>query len=270
MPLALLRDNINIFYISRYSPNPKSSQTIVLIHGAGGNHLSMIPLWDYIKKNHGDSFNMVVFDLPFHFRSMGDQTPEDFVHGKENYCEIINALLEKMQCGTSGIVLIGHSMGAQICLKFASMFPKKTAKVLMIAGCYKTGITDRFIKSLEKSFEKTISLFLSDAYGSRDENIIGKALADIKRSTPKSVINDFKFVRDFTGINKIVSKINLNNLFFDIAYTENDRIIDADCVRELGGMIDKARLTKVDSKNHMDIILKDIMLSGEIDNFLLT
>jgi hypothetical protein len=67
-------NDTGIFYIFHEAPinRDKKAQNrcIVLIHGAGGNHLSMLSIFNYIKKNFGKTFNILVPDLPFHFRSL--------------------------------------------------------------------------------------------------------------------------------------------------------------------------------------------------------
>ena len=171
MPYKELNE-IRIFYIFHKASIAKDkdgeNRCIVLIHGAGGNHLSMLSIFNYIKKNFGKTFNILVPDLPFHFRSLPaaadpDDNKLNFImpenDGISFYAKYINSIAEELMEKDAKITLIGHSMGAQACLKYAALFPYNIEKIMLIAGCHDTGISDSFIRSLENSFDRTIMLF---------------------------------------------------------------------------------------------------------------
>ncbi|MHB8904474.1 MAG: alpha/beta fold hydrolase, partial [Patescibacteria group bacterium] len=153
MPFIELND-VKIFYVLHHNAGSKN---IILIHGAGGNHLSMLSIFNYIKKKFGRTYNILILDLPFHFRS-ADFNSNHSISEKEGmqfYAETIYSLASKSFGKNEKALLIGHSMGAQICIKYACLFPEKVEKIMTIAGCHNTGISDSFIKSLENSFDRT-------------------------------------------------------------------------------------------------------------------
>ena len=284
-------NDTGIFYIFHKAPinRDKKAQNrcIVLIHGAGGNHLSMLSIFNYIKKNFGKTFNILVPDLPFHFRSL--PSAPDFNNNKKNklnfimpendgisfYAKSINSIAEELMEKDAKIILIGHSMGAQICLKYAALFPENTEKIMLIAGCHDTGISDSFIRSLENSFDRTIMLFLKDALGSRDKNILKKALADIKRTPDTAVVNDFKYSQDYGKIRnykKDVKFINENfkKILFYFVYSEKDLIIKQKCIQDLSKKIINSVINNIPAKNHIDFLYGNYSMEKEIDKFLLT
>ena len=277
MPYIKLK-NTRIFYLLYKCKNRDKAETVVLIHGAGGNHLSMLSVFDYIKKKYGKNFNILVLDLPLHFRSMpengraninADNIPIN--NGIEYYAKTAFAAAAGLFNENAGFILIGHSMGAQIALKYASLYPCKTSRVMLIAGCHNTYITDSFIKSLEKSFDKTIMIFLKDAYASFDKNILTNAMDDIKRTPSQIVINDFKYVKYFNeDFKNDINNINLHKIFFDLVYSKKDRIIKEECVKELHEKLENSKLSEITSENHIELLFKNFELEKEIDKFLLT
>ena len=277
MPYIKLK-NIRIFYLLHKSFNKDKNETIILIHGACGNHLSMLCIFDYIKKNYGKNFNILILDLPFHFRSISEKNRANINinnipinNGIEYYAKTIEKIILKLFDKNAKFILIGHSMGAQICIKYASLFPCKTKKVMSIAGCHNTYVMDSFIKSLEKSFDKTIMIFLKDAYDTFDKNILKNAMDDIKRTPPQIVINDFKYVKYFNrGFKNDIDNINRHKIFFDLVYSKKDRIIKEECVKELYEKLENSKLNEIESKNHIELLFKNFELEKEIDKFLLT
>ena len=287
MPYKKVND-IDIFYIFHEAPIAKVqdgiNRYIVLIHGAGGNHLSMLSIFNHIKKRFGKTFNILVPDLPFHFRSFptaadsNDNKPNFIMpenDGVSFYAKSINSIAEELMKNSAKITLIGHSMGAQICLKYAALFPENTEKAMLIAGCHDTGISDSFIKSLENSFDRTITLFLKDALGSRDKNILKKALADIKRTPDTAVVNDFKYSQKYgksRNYEKDVNFINDNfkKILFYFVYSEKDLIIKQKCVKDLSKKIINSVINNIPAKNHMDFLYGNYLMEKEIDKFLLT
>ncbi len=282
-------NGIDIFYIFHEAPIAKDKKAenrcIVLIHGAGGNHLSMLYIFNYIKKRFGKTFNILVPDLPFHFRSLpvaadsDDDNKLNFImpenDGISFYAKSINSIAEELMKNSAKITLIGHSMGAQICLKYAALFPENTEKIMLIAGCHDTGISDSFIRSLENSFDRTIMLFLKDALGSRDKNILKKALADIKRTPDSAVVNDFKYSQDYgksRNYEKDVKFINENfkKMFFYFVYSKKDSIIKEKCIQDLSKKIINSFINNIPAKNHMDFLYGNHIMEKEIDKFLLT
>ena len=277
MPYIKLK-NTRIFYLLHKCKNRDKAEAVVLIHGAGGNHLSMLSVFDYIKKKYGKNFNILVLDLPLHFRSMpengraninADNIPIN--NGIEYYAKTAFAAAAGLFNENAGFILIGHSMGAQIALKYASLYPCKTSRVMLIAGCHNTYITDSFIKSLEKSFDKTIMIFLKDAYASFDKNILKNAMDDIKRTPSQIVINDFKYVKYFNeDFKNDIDNINRHKIFFDLVYSKKDRIIKEECVKELYEKLENSKLSEITSENHIELLFKNFELEKEIDKFLLT
>ena len=274
MPFVTIREKIEIFYIL-HKKNAQA-KTIVLIHGAGGNHLSMLYIFDYIKKKWGNFFNILIFDLPFHYKSIYAENTTNIMNKKINinfYSLALKELLEKLHLiSKNNIILIGHSMGVQVCLKYASLFAENINKIMLIAGCTNVCIKDSFILSLHNNYDRTIKLFLKDAYSKKtyfNKIKFQNAINDIHRTFYKIVINDFIAVKSFKTDKEInFSALNKKNIYCNILYSNQDKIISKDCIFALKDKLSYATLNLIENKSHIEIIFGGYKLNNFIDKFL--
>ncbi|MHB1646997.1 MAG: alpha/beta hydrolase [bacterium] len=277
MPFVTIHEKIEIFYILHKNKNNNGqTKTIVLIHGVGGSHLSMLYIFDYIKKKWGNFFNILIFDLPFHYKSIYAENTDNIANKKINinfYSSTLKELLEKLHLiSKKNIILIGHSMGAQVCLRYASLFAEDINKIMLIAGCDNVHIKDSFILSLHNNYDRTIKLFLKDAYSKEiyfDKIKFQNAINDINRTFYKIVINDFIAVKSFAADKEInFSELNKKNIYFNILYSNQDKIINKDCIFALKNKLSCVKLSLVENKSHIEIIFDGYKLNNFIDKFL--
>jgi hypothetical protein len=129
---------------------------------------------------------------------------------------------------------------------------------MLIAGCHNTGISDSFIKSLEKSFDGTIMLFLRDALASKEKNILNGALTDIKRTCRQAVINDFKYSKYYSGhCRNDLHIINRGKIPFNLIYSKKDLIIKDKCVIELHKKLTGSVISDILARNHIDFLYEN-------------
>jgi len=101
-------------------------KTLVFIHGSGGNHTDWILQYTPLK----NAFNIAAIDLPGHGQS--DGSGEQDVPA---YVAWVKKLLEGL--GIAKPVLIGHSLGAAICLSFAIFHGDAAAAVVPVGGGFR-------------------------------------------------------------------------------------------------------------------------------------
>jgi len=109
------------YYFAHEADN-HSRPPIILIHGAGGNHLSWPPQLRRLPDQ-----RIFALDLPAHGKSdgLGHQSIEDYVHD----------VLEFMsELKIYAAILVGHSMGAAIALSAAIRFPERVTALGLIGG----------------------------------------------------------------------------------------------------------------------------------------
>ncbi len=277
MPFITIEEDLEIFYILH--KKNEYAKTIVLVHGAGGNHLSMLYIFNYIKKKWGDFFNIITFDLPFHYKSTYTKnTNAIYTINKKItinfYSSVLNELLEKLHLiYKNNIIMVCHSMGVQISLRYASLFAENINKIMLIAGCDNVFVKDSFILSLHNNYDRTIKLFLKDAYSNEtyhDKVKFKNAIDDINRTDYKIVINDFAAVKSFNKSDKDIdfAELNKKNIHFNILYSEQDKIINQDCILALKNKLSFVKLNLIEKKSHIEIILNNPKLNIFIDEFL--
>ena len=105
----------------------KSKETLVLLHGWGGNTKSLRPLAEMIAPHD----KTILIDLP----GFGESSNPPKTWGVEEYTKCIGEFVKKM--GFKDVVLVGHSFGATIALSLASEHLDSIKKVVLCAPSYR-------------------------------------------------------------------------------------------------------------------------------------
>lgn len=112
-----------IYY--EYYENKSAKQTFVLLHGFLSSSFSfrkMIPLM-------AANYKVVNIDLP-PFGKSGKS--HQFKYSYENMAETLIQLLENLHLGD--VILVGHSMGGQICLNIAHQKPSIVKQIVLLSS----------------------------------------------------------------------------------------------------------------------------------------
>lgn len=152
-------DGININYID-YG-NKKSKDTLVLLHGWGQNIEMMNMLGEPFK----NEFRVIVLDFPGFGKS---DEPKEII-GVEGYTLILKKLLDNLKVKSP--ILIGHSFGGRVSVKYASMYDTKKVILLSPAlrGHDSKGLKTKVLKSLKKvPGVNKLEGWAKDHIGSRD------------------------------------------------------------------------------------------------------
>ncbi len=135
----MIIDGININYIDYGNKNYKP---IVLLHGWGQNIEMMKMIGDRFSKTN----RIVIIDLPGFGLS---QEPKEII-GVLGYAKIVKKILDKLNIRKP--ILIGHSFGGRVSVKYASLYD--TEKVILLSpalrGHDKKGIKTKILKGLKK------------------------------------------------------------------------------------------------------------------------
>ena len=166
-------DNIKIFYTKSYSEKPKG--TLLFVHGGfHGNHTLLNGLIEKFKQE----YNIIAPDL----RGRGDSDfPKDIEkHKLEDYAKDLYEIIKHEKIRK--VNLVGISFGGLVSLKFASMFPERTEKIVLISSAHRLDNLNLIIKLLIPFY-----LFLFDILSrlfsflpeKRKKNIIYPALGGV-------------------------------------------------------------------------------------------
>ncbi|HHY72121.1 MAG TPA: alpha/beta hydrolase [Bacillus bacterium] len=114
-------ENIRVY--CEYSLNNKPP--LMLIHGVAATIYTFNALMPLLK----DHFSIVAVDLPGFGRS---EKSSSFVYSFENYAKVVQSFIEYFQL--KDVTIVGHSMGGQIALYTAKLFPEKINKLVLLAS----------------------------------------------------------------------------------------------------------------------------------------
>ena len=114
-------------------------RTLVFIHGSGGDHTNWIQQYTPLK----NGFNIAALDLPGHGRSEGPGEREVAA-----YVEWVKKILDGL--GILKPVLIGHSLGAAICLSFVIRYGTAAAAVVPVGGGVKMPVNPMILDGLQQ------------------------------------------------------------------------------------------------------------------------
>lgn len=156
-------------------------RTLVFIHGSGGDHTNWIRQYTPLKS----VFNIVAIDLPGHGRSEG---PGE--RAAPAYVEWVKKTLDKLAIKRP--VLIGHSLGAAICLNFAIRYGETASAVVPVGGGIRMPVNPAILDGLKEDPALVIALAakLSVAKANR-ERLSGLLSDELTRVDPVILHGDF-------------------------------------------------------------------------------
>jgi pimeloyl-ACP methyl ester carboxylesterase len=105
-------------------PGPAKGPAIVCIHGLTANHTCWASVADVLSPIH----RLIAYDL----RGRGESDKPDKGYSLALHGDDLEGLLDHF--GLKKAVLIGHSLGAHIAVRFAATRPQRVAKLVLVDG----------------------------------------------------------------------------------------------------------------------------------------
>jgi len=127
LDVGLQKIHFEEFLTSEEGGGERSNETLILLHGWGGNTKSLRPLAEMIAPHD----KTILIDLP----GFGESNNPPKTWGIEEYTKCVGEFIKKM--GFKDVVLVGHSFGATIALCLASEHYTNIKKVILCAPSYR-------------------------------------------------------------------------------------------------------------------------------------
>lgn len=131
--------DVNINYLDY---GKEKGKTIVLLHGWGQN----VEMMDMLGKPFANSFRIINIDLP----GFGKSEEPSAVWDLDDYVEMVELLLKELK--VKNPILVGHSFGGRVAIKFASIHD--TAKVVLLGSPFrpsgKKSLKTKILKFLKR------------------------------------------------------------------------------------------------------------------------
>src|SRR5271169_1510527 len=148
------------YYFAHEADN-HSRPPVILIHGAGGSHLSWPPNLRRLPEQ-----RMFALDLPAHGKSegLGHHTIEDYVH---DVLEFISEI------GIYSAVLVGHSMGSAVALYAATHSPERVTALGLIGSGARLRVAPALLRAASDPsiFESAVHMLNETSFSSQSGRI---------------------------------------------------------------------------------------------------
>ena len=235
----------------------KDKQNLVFIHGSGGNH----SIWSHQYGKLHKKYNIVAVNLPGHGHSGGNGEKDI-----SRYCEWIKKFLKALDLKKS--VLVGHSLGAAIALRFAVNYSEEIAGIVCIGSGMKMPVNSFFLEFLQANPPEVPAEIIEMIckYSLAKENR-SKLSAPLGRSISQSKVDIL--YGDLLACNELdltqeTGKISVPAL---IVCGAEDKMTKPDLSRTLAAGISKATLEIIEGAGHMVMIEKPVEFNNSLDKF---
>ncbi|MDP2640940.1 MAG: alpha/beta hydrolase [Candidatus Yanofskybacteria bacterium] len=128
-------------------------RNLLIIHGWGGSSDSWAKVQEHLA---GSGFRVIVPDIP----GFGKTPAPEQVWGTDEYAAWIDALAGQLHL--QSFVLLGHSFGGQMAIKYALLHPDKVEKLILVAPAAirtKPGLKERVLSPIAKVLKLLLELF---------------------------------------------------------------------------------------------------------------
>ena len=228
-------------------------QNLVFVHGSGGEHTSWVYQYSRLHKQ----FNMVAVDLPGHGLSTGDGESD-----VDRYCFWIKKLLDVLQLTKP--VLVGHSLGAAIVMKFAVLYPQDIIGIVPVGGGFKLPVNPHWLAGLKT--DPALTVELACKYSLAEENR-PRFFEALKKSLAKARMD--VFFGDLTACDKLdltadIDRIKVPTLV--VCGTE-DKMTPASFSRRIAESISGAKLCLIEGAGHMVMLEKPAEFNMVLSKF---
>lgn len=235
--------------------NGRNQPALVLIHGAGGNHLH----WPYNLRRL-NNHKIYAPDLPGHGKSGG--------LGEQSVSSYARAVAEWMKAlGIKRAVIAGHSMGGAIAQTLAVEYPRMVRGLILVATGARLEVNQSLLYKLSTpvSTPSAIDDILKWSWMPGTDEKLLKRIREQMLSTRSAVIyGDYLACNNF-DLTGSLRKIRVPTL---VIAGENDKMTPLDLNRQLESGIRKAQMSVIPQAGHMVMLEKPETVAQETLSFL--
>jgi pimeloyl-ACP methyl ester carboxylesterase len=229
-------------------------KTLVFIHGSGGDHTNWIEQYTPLKT----TFNIAALDLPGHGGSEGPG--EGSVSA---YVEWVKRILDGL--GITKPVMIGHSLGAAICLTFAIHYGDAAAAVVPVGGGLKMPVNPIILEGLRKDPGAIIALAAKFSVAKPNrERLSGLLGESLSRVDPEIIHGDFSAC-DGLDITKAIAGIRIPAL---VICGADDKMTPPSLSQEIRDGIPGAQLVLIEGAGHFVMLENPAAFNTTLADFV--
>lgn len=233
-------------------------QSLVCIHGSGGNH----SIWSHQYGRLHKKYNIIAVNLPGHGHSGGNGE-----NNVKSYCEWLHKLLTVLEL--QKVMLVGHSLGSAIALQFSIHYSEYISGIICIGGGMKMPVNSLFLDFLQthpsqlpaEITELICKFSLAKENRSKLSVPLQKSIA---MSRVDVLYGDLKACNEL-DLTQDAHKIKVPAL---IVCGSEDKMTSLDLSRQLATGMDKAQLEIIEGAGHMVMLEKPSEFNNCLDKFV--
>lgn len=184
-----------LHYFAHIPEDEKNNRLpVILIHGAGGNHLSWPP---QIRRLAGET--IYALDLPGHGQSAG--TGRQSI---EAYADDVNLFMQLLKIRSA--VIVGISMGSAVALTLALKYPKKVKALALLGSGPKLRVAQTVLETAgnPNTFESAVDTINSNCFSAETQpNLIQLSKQSMLKIRPPVLLGDFLACNEFNVLDQL-------------------------------------------------------------------
>ncbi len=248
MPTIHIHQNA-LFYTARRGDEPP----LVLIHGAGGNHMLWPAPFHRLARR-----AVYALDLPGHGRSSGPGRQQI-----EEYAADLVAFLDALAIERA--VLVGHSMGGAIAQTVALSAPGRVAALALVATGARLRVAPALIEGLSQAPQQTVETIMQWAWGpGAPPEMIEQGRQTMLKAGADVLLGDF-LACDRFDLREQIGQISAPTL---VLTGSEDRMTPPRLGQSLAESIPAARFQLVEGAGHMLMLERPAETAQAIGAFL--
>lgn len=233
----------NDIYYYTYHAEDDERVPIVLLHGAGGNHLH----WP-VQIRRLPTYRVYALDLPGHGKSKGHA-----LHTISDYAEHVLAWMDTMDLHK--VALAGHSMGGAIAQDMAVHYPERLLGVGLVGTGAQLPVNAALLEdtSHETTFQSAVEMITSWAFNlNADSKLVEAARKQMSETRPSILHGDF-VACDAFDLRERLKEINIPT---QVVCGSEDKLTPLRLSQYLADHIASAELTVIPDTGHMVMLEK--------------
>ncbi|NOT06097.1 MAG: alpha/beta hydrolase [Anaerolineales bacterium] len=251
MPIAA-----ELYYFSHEPEDGAAKRPpVILIHGAGGNHLSWPP---QIRRLADEK--MCALDLPGHGQSEGVGK-----HSVDEYAEDVVAFMKELKIRAA--ILVGVSMGSAIALTVALKHPKKVLGLGLLGSGAKLRVSQAILETAgnPNTFESAVDIINEGCFsGSVSQSLLELSKKQMLEIRPPVLQGDFLACNEFDVVGQL-EQIDLPTL---IICGAEDKMTPVKFSELLHGRIANSQLHIVDNAGHLVMLEQPDIVAELLKKFI--
>ncbi len=251
MPIAA-----EIYYFAHEAESlAEKRPPLILIHGAGGSHLSWPP---QIRRLNGE--RIYALDLPGHGKSEGIGR-----HSIEEYADDVIKFMKELKLRAA--VMVGISMGSAVALTLALKFPKKVLGLCLLGSGSRMPVAKEILETAgsPNSFESAVDMINENCFNpDAPQNLKQLSKQNMMEIRPPVLLGDLLACNEFDVFDKL-NNINTPTL---IVCGIEDKMMPVKNSELLQKGIVNSQLHIVKAAGHMVMVEQPEIVADLLEQFI--